>query len=411
MSTGQIQNGIIWQPGEKARSHYKSIFLTYTSDTTLSKIYDDLLGLWSVWSNLQKGLIGELTERHRVDPAGLQVMVGYGHQFFDDHDNIANWRPNALTNRFRFLGPSTRDDRLILPGGGLKYVPWVKENVSDTPFIIQFTANSPLAVSRAYVETERFISSQEVNRGNGRLFVKYVADGFGREDKRSWITFHDGISNVPKGELRRQVISVKAENAGNQNWSINGSYCVFLKISIDIQSWERIPRSRQELLVGRDKLTGCPIVSVNSNGDPQTDSRCPVEGTSEVVDPGNEDFREPPDAVSDKIKSSHVQRANHHREPFWKVDSRRIYRQGYEYLEMRANRYDVGLNFISFQDDPDRTFFILTQHGWLGGTNFGGESSTNSKAENNLLSVISGGTFFVPPLLSEEPFPGSKFFT
>ena len=48
----------------------------------------------------------------------------------------------------------------------------------------------------------------------------------------------------------------------------------------------------QELIIGRKKLTGCPIIGVSQSGDPIGDIGCPKVGTTEVIEKGNEVFRE-----------------------------------------------------------------------------------------------------------------------
>jgi len=59
---------------------------------------------------------------------------------------------------------------------------------------------------------------------------------------------------------------------------------------------------------------------------------------------------------------------------------------------------------VSFQNDPSRLFFILTDPNWLGNVNFGGDSSIQEI--DNLFSVLAAGVFFVPP--AEGPFPGAN---
>jgi Dyp-type peroxidase family len=409
MVTREIQDGIILERGENPRSHFKALFLDYDrARITLAEVDFALSSLWAMWDGLRKGLVPDLPGDYPVDPERLQVMLGFGQRLYDDFENEVTRRPNGISDRWRFLSPDARDDRSVLPGSGLRYAPEVLHNSADAPIFVQFTADSELAVQRAHRETLRLL--EDISTRGGKLYIGATASGFGRIDKRSWITFHDGISNIPKGDLRREVVGIKPENASDQDWSLNGTYCVFMKISVDLENWKLLDQRQQEMLVGRTMFSGCPIIAIDGNGAPVTDPRCPVSGTREVVERGNELFREPPDAVPAIIKLSHVQRANHHREPFFRVDSRRIYRQGFEYLDEYGGRIDVGLNFISFQDDPDRTFFILTQPGWLGNVNFGGDPSTNSEWEANLLSVQMAGNYFVPPSTSGESFPGSSMF-
>jgi hypothetical protein len=63
------------------------------------------------------------------------------------------------------------------------------------------------------------------------------------------------------------------------------------------------------------------------------------------------------------------------------------------------------MNFISFQNDTKRLFFILTDSHWTDNANFGGSPVL---VEENILSVISASMFFVP--VREKPFLGAAIF-
>ena len=90
--------------------------------------------------------------------------------------------------------------------------------------------------------------------------------------------------------------------------------------------------------------------------------------------------------------------------------SRRIFRQGFEFIEPSyhdpSKPLRLGLNFISFQNDPTRLLFILTDPNWLGNSNFAGTG--NIPGMKDFLSVQACGIFFVPP--NETPFPGASIF-
>ena len=118
------------------------------------------------------------------------------------------------------------------------------------------------------------------------------------------------------------------------------------------------------------------------------------------------------DASRRILSQSHVGRARHiDGISSEKPSSRRIYRQGFEFIEPTpgygpGEPFMIGLNFLSFQNDPSRLFFILSDPNWMGESNFGGERSTFAKS--NLLSVHACGVFYVPPV--EKPFPGASIF-
>ncbi|MFF5522560.1 hypothetical protein [Streptomyces coeruleorubidus] len=88
-----------------------------------------------------------------------------------------------------------------------------------------------------------------------------------------------------------------------------------------------------------------------------------------------------------------------------------MFRQGYEFFEpvAAAPGFRAGLNFVSFQDTPDRVLRVLTQRGWLGGVDFGGSPGPDGPA-GRLLSVRAGGTYLVPPVHPAAPYPGAEVF-
>ncbi len=154
------------------------------------------------------------------------------------------------------------------------------------------------------------------------------------------------------------------------------------------------------------ELRGSPLVGVDKNGNPLTDETCPsayeVKGFEKSFHEHPDYLREP--VLLNKIRSlldmrasaeilneSHIGRTRHidNIDSKYRV-SRRLFRQGFEFLEPVYNdpkkKLRVGQNFISFQNDPSRLFFILTHPDWMGNTNFGGRTENNKM--DNLLSVL-----------------------
>jgi deferrochelatase/peroxidase EfeB len=234
--------------------------------------------------------------------------------------------------------------------------------------------------------------------------------GFQRDDGRSWIDFHDGISNM-ESDKREGAITIKPRPP-EEKWIEGGTYLAFLRIAVDLTVWQKLNRQQQELLVGRDKLTGCPLVSLDSAGNPVIKTGCPVTGRKDVSSPGNEAFLEPENVNEVVLKQSHVQRANHHQEPENQDFTLRIFRQGYEFLEPldSAPGFRTGLNFVSFQDTPERLLRMLTSETWLGDTNFGGDPKNQLPGMDKFLSLRAAAIFFVPPVVEDELFPGASIF-
>lgn len=410
---GNIQEGINWYSGATPRSHYKLVVLRPSTDITSFELHRFIQDIWLIVQSLKAGVAPSLGPDHPFDPKGLNVLIGYGHKFFERHD-LARPIPEGMLQANRFPQPDFSTSRSVLPGSGIIYDDDVIENAVDEEIVLQVTANSQLAVNRVHVEILKYIDGKSMHEAylSNPISVSAQFDGFGREDQRSWIDFHDGISNLRKGEERRQVIAIKPDNAGGQDWTLNGTYMVYMRLPINLSIWSRLSRPHQELLVGRTKGSGCPILEMDNAGHPIVNIECPMSGTNEVIEDGNERFREPSSIISDELKTSHVQRANHHRSPLFKPDSRRIYRQGFEFVENSdvLGEYRAGLNFVSFQDDPDRVLFILTQSDWLGNLSFGGNPQDQLNGLDRLITARAAGTFFIPPVYSNSAFPGEEFF-
>ena len=200
----------------------------------------------------------------------------------------------------------------------------------------------------------------------------------------------------------------------------------FLRIEIDLDIWDSINRSKQELIIGREKLYGRPLIGVDKFNNPITSNKFPsalkvTAYTKRYHD--HPDYFKAPQLLSKEIMSkididnsfkvlneSHIGRTRHFDKINNKfISSRRIYRQTFEFVESNSlckKFIKVGLNFLSFQNDPARLLFILTDPNWLGNSSFGGESQF--KGIDKLLHVQACGIFYIPQI--ENPFPGSCIF-
>ena len=156
----------------------------------------------------------------------------------------------------------------------------------------------------------------------------------------SWIGFHDEISNMRPGKERKQAIVIDQMNNNlvyRDLWTKNGTYLAFLRIEIDLGTWQRISRSRQELLIGRHKLSGRPIIGIDKGGKPIVDELLSVDFEDSYV----KRFYDHPDyfkipkiprssmdlnASFKKLNESHIGRARHvDLIPSCDPTSRRIY--------------------------------------------------------------------------------------
>lgn len=235
--------------------------------------------------------------------------------------------------------------------------------------------------------------------------------GFGREDNRSWIDFFDGTSNLRSSE-RIDAIEIKERSQHSEDkWKEKGTYLCYMRLQVSIADWIKLTRDQQELLVGRDKLTGCALISDGEGCIPV--SGCPVVGTHNVGNPGNREFISAPRPPFNRdLSNSHIHRVNQGRATPADPESRLIYRQGYEFFEgvNESGKPILGLNFVSFQDTPERILGMLKLPGWLGGVNFGGDENEQLPGMSNLIRAHSAGFFIVPPK-DENELPGKSLFT
>jgi deferrochelatase/peroxidase EfeB len=376
-----------------------------------------------MYLNLRKGIVNDL-HGHRVPSGDLSVLLGYGPKIFKIPD-IANKIPRDFREK-QFLEPIPGEP--ILEGSGIRYGYDLPRNLGLTAdLVVQFISKSQLATYRAVMETWKYLARIQLSRRVLNLMTFFT--GFQRDDCRSWLGFHDEVSNMATPRERKKAIIINRTNNNllpQDYWTEGGTYLAFLRTEVNIASWEKIERCKQEIVIGRDKLTGVPLIGVDKNGNPLKQNGCPPFSEIRSFDKRFHEhpdyFRKPSvthgmdsivdvDASIRLLSQSHIGRTRH-------IDhiksedpaSRRIFRQGFEFIEPlyhdRTRPLRLGLNFISFQNDPTRLMFILTDPNWLGNSNFGGTGHIQGLTD--ILSVLACGIFFVPP--SEKPFPGVSIF-
>ena len=402
-----LQEGIAHAKGTRPGAFFAIIFLQAARDVAVGQIGDALTELWTVYDGLKAGRVPDLEpEVVPHDDDHLRVMLGFGPNIFDV-EAVAEPPPAGFDGNL-FRSPQGRGGPL-LPGAGLHYAADVAANPATEHLCVHVTADTKLAVDRVVVETWKLLHDRiDAATGIAPLSITDFYLGFQRQDRRSWIDFHDGLSNLEARE-REAAIAIKPAN-GDRPWCLGGTYLAFIRISVDLTAWRKLTRREQELLVGRDKLTGCPITELGPDGSTRTDPGCPVNRTPIWHDANDALFAEPPTTVGQPIAMSHVQRANHHDSRVEAPRSGRIFRQGYEFLEWQPGSppFRLGLNFVSFQDTPARLLQILCSGGWLGGVNFGGDPDRQPPGMDRLLSVYAAGIYLLPP--RGDPFPGASVF-
>ena len=366
---------------------YRLVLLDEADGVSVRETGRALAQVWATVQDLRAGRIADLEPTPQADvdaatSAKLTALLGFGATLFRRHAELPPPRTVVPLDELRF--PS------------LPRVPAEQRRIGEADFALQLIAHTDLAVDRAIVEIWSLIKTKGLP-----LRVVTFHGGFNRADRRSWIGFHDGISNLTHQE-RRAVVEVRVKEPP---WMFGGTYMGFLRLALDLGAWRQRSRQAQEVLVGRDKLTGCPLEAVDAEGRPLRLAGCPVGPNH----PRSEKYVVPPapPVAETMLRRSHMHRTNPNRTGL-DDENNRIYRQGYEFVEPLGNgELRVGLNFVSFQRDIDRLTSILRSLSWLGDANFGGVGDGDPRALA-LVSLIGGGYYAVPPKM--RPFPGAEIF-
>jgi deferrochelatase/peroxidase EfeB len=292
----QLQKGIFYLKEPKIGESCYIVFLRMRKGCTASEIGNLLLQLWGMLKDLEKGKVKDLEgvdDRH-LYPGNLSVLIGYGPEIFSVKQ-LRRKKPNALSDQVSFKDPNLEGGGPIINGSTISYSKDITINhATSESIVLQFIGDNEFVTSRAAVETWKLLSSLRNSEGYEILYVSKIYAGFQRQDKRSWLGFHDGVSNLPSN-IRLQVIAIDEKQQDvEEMWTTSGTYMGFLRTEIDLQGWNDLKPIDQSKIIGRDKVTGCPLIGVDKNGKPIKDNRCPIRGTFEVIEAGNEMFREHP---------------------------------------------------------------------------------------------------------------------
>jgi deferrochelatase/peroxidase EfeB len=406
-----LQNGVYYSHSDYPRNSFSVIFLDPRPPHLPGRIRETLLKLWKMYTELQKGVIRDTnTSIKSAHHGNLSVLLGYGPSFFEI-EGLRRKKPLHLKKEWLFEDFRSGGDP-ILPGVGLKYSDEItSNNVAGAHFVFQFIGDTQLATNRPVVETWKLLRKIETDGFSAPMAMRSFFTGFNRPDGRSWLGFHDGVSNIRSSERLKRIQIDRRILEPSDFWTAQGTYMAFLKIAINMSIWDSISIPDQERLVGRQKSTGCPLINVDGKGNNIFASGCPVPGTKEIIEKGNERFREywPVSHggnmwrnTTPNAETSHVGRMR--RNPDL------IFRQGYEFIEATKSvpGFRVGLNFVSFQGGTDKLIRVI-KYGF-DRVNFAGNPLKPIPGADNLLSVLAAGIFLVPPFKRGEAFPGSVVF-
>ena len=397
------QDGIYFEKGSTPGNSFGIMFLSIVPGSSALEVGNSLSRLWKVVSDWRL----QSTHDYSYDTTGaymqkLSCLIAFGPGLFDLR-GIRRSKPKGFISSTSFLPPSKIGGGQIFKDSGIFYDESVVTNdLEGNEVAIQYVGDNDVQISTAIVETYRILAEESLTPT--RFYT-----GFRRPNERNWLGFHDGLSNVPR-KYRKQVIFIDDPNIENK-WTNSGSYMSFMRIIINIQDWWRTSLRDQEIIIGREKLTGCPIKGVDRYGNIIRERTCPIAGTRDVSEKGNEKYREQTLANYNysKLNLSHLKTMQVANDSIQK-NQIRVFRQGYEFLESEqpAPGFRVGLNFVSFQNDPANLFKIMTD--WKNKSSKTVTYDETAPLLNRYIAVKCAGIFFVPPISYHEEFPGSTLF-
>lgn len=400
----RIQQGIAYRRGERPAPCYRLLLLNFQADIDGTRARDALALVDTMLQRLEHGEVRDL-EGQPGDKAaataeqfeGHNHLVAYGRRLFDERLHQPSLTHAPRPSHLAYL---PRDGPFPSLRWELEASGKAAANRAEADVALQLTGHKVAAINCAAVEVWKLIVDE-------RLPLEVVGsfEGFARHDGRGWLEFHDGVSNMHSSQR------LEALEALHPEWMRGGTYMAFLRLVVDLSLWRQLSRTDQELLVGRDRLTGAGLVGTHRDGEGRV---LPIAAAPLETDPEDRrlsDFMDPPQTVDPIIEASHVHRANQVRGSPLAAAALRIFRQGYEFLDDICGSPRLGLNFVSFQHDLGIINHLLHLPGWLGDVNFGGRPQPPEGEPRTvpLVTVAAGGFFAVAP--RDEPFPGASIFT
>ncbi|WP_406200905.1 iron uptake transporter deferrochelatase/peroxidase subunit [Kitasatospora sp. NBC_01560] len=290
---------------------------------------DALRSLLQRWSRTAARLTaGEPAEEFEnqvaldAGPCSLSLTFGFGATLFDKA-GLADRRPAALEPL-----PAFPADALD-PARG------------DGDLFVQIGADDALVAVHALRVLQR--------QAAGTAALRWQAAGFARTPGatahpvtgRNLMGQIDGTNNPRPGEDGFAGKVFCAAGGGQPDWLAGGSYLVFRRIRMLLDSWEALPQDRQERVIGRRKADGAPL-SAPAGAAENTPVDLAAQG---------------PDGTLAIPADAHVRVAA----PAANGGAAML-RRGFSYHDglLADGSPDAGLLFLAFQSDP-RTGFTPVQ--------------------------------------------------
>lgn len=287
-----------------------------------------------------------------IDASNLTITFGVGPSLFENKNlNIHNLRPKEFIDLPHF----PRDQ--------------LDEEYKGGDICIQACADDPQIAFHAVRNL--------VRAANGKVKIKWSQAGFNAIPRdggtpRNLFAFKDGTVNPASNSEYND--SVWIQSGESKNWLVNGTYLVYRRIQMHLETWDRTSLHQQEATFGRYRDSGAAF------------------GKKDEFDDFNELEK---DANGNYIvpETSHVHLA--------RLAKHKILRRSFSYssgIMSNTGAYDAGLLFISFQKHPQ--YFIDIQN-----------SLGRSDKLNEYITHRGSAIFACFPGVEKGSFLGEALFT
>ncbi len=252
-----------------------------------------------------------------MDASNLTITFGVGPSLFENNRfNIGHLKPKELADLPHF----PKDQLDAAYNGG--------------DICIQACADDPQVAFHAVRNLVRAAS--------GKVKIKWSQAGFNAIPRdggtpRNLFAFKDGTVNPASEKDYNESVWIHSRES--KNWLANGTYLVYRRIQMHLETWDRTTLDQQEATFGRYRDSGAPF---GKKGE--------FDEFNELEKDENGNYIVP--------ETSHVHLA--------RLPKQTILRRSYSYssgIVPNTGAYDSGMMFISFQKSPQQFIDIQNSLG------------------------------------------------
>jgi Dyp-type peroxidase family len=225
-------------------------------------------------------------------------------------------------------------------------------------------------------------------RNKGTISSVTTERGYQRADRREFFGFLDGLRNLPRDQRRTVIRTTEDIEPDGPPWAIGGTYLAYMKVLQNVPVAAQTGTSAMENVIGRRQDDG---------------SR---QDQPEHMDPREEPDFDPGGTVPGV--GSHVRKAGPRGNDQRDGKDVFLFRRGVPFTELaNDDTLETGLHFVGFARSLD--YIKIVWNHWIMNPDFPvAGAGIDQLFQNNLINVIGGAFFFVPP--DDRRFIGASIF-